>query len=209
MQQELVKVLRKGKTFKLGLKPKVTPLGAPLGHYTLVRCFGFEVPTVLAVLWAGLSTSSGLRVEGIFRTEPDVALRNKAIGQLQKGSLDSKTPPEVLSNLIKGFFRAMPGEGLLGSKGVDAVRAHRDGDPAAALLETLPPLERGLLQWLVRVMQETARFRGFSKMSLRNLSVVFAPNLSNVTTSDNPLEDLAVIEKTANALHSLCTERPT
>ncbi len=72
-------------------------------------------------------------------------------------------------------------------------------------MQALPPLERGLLQWLVRVMQETAKFRGHNKMGLRNLSVVFAPNLSNIQTN-NPIEDLAIIEQTANALHGLCSQ---
>ena len=54
------------------------PLGAPLAHYTLVKCFGCDVPTILAVLWAGLASGSGIRVEGIFRTEPDVAARKQA-----------------------------------------------------------------------------------------------------------------------------------
>ena len=71
-------------------------------------------------------------------------------------------------------------------------------------MQALPPLERGLLQWLVRVMQETAKFRGHNKMGLRNLSVVFAPNLS--TPSDNPIEDIVTIEETANALFGLCAE---
>ena len=54
-------------------------------------------------------------------------------------------------------------------------------------------------------MQETARFRKCNKMGLRNLSVVFAPNLSNIQTN-NPIEDLAIIEQTANALHGLCSQ---
>ena len=53
-------------------------------------------------------------------------------------------------------------------------------------------------------MQETARFRKCNKMGLRNLSVVFAPNLS--TPSDNPIEDIVTTEETANALFGLCAE---
>mgnify|MGYP001288689727 CR=1 FL=1 len=206
VRQELCKVLQHGKTFKLAAttKHKVAPLGAPPGHYALVRCFGSDVPAILAVLWAGIATSAGIRIEGIFRTEPDVADRKQALAQLQKGALPAKTPPEVMANLIKGFFRSLPGAGLIGAAGLEAVKSGDSSDAGPRLLEALPPLERGLLLWLVRVMQETARFRKYNKMGLRNLSVVFAPNLS--TPSDNPLEDLSTIEETANALFRLCSE---
>ena len=206
VRQELCKVLQHGKTFKLAAtaKHKVAPLGAPPGHYALVRSFSSDVPAILAVLWAGIATSAGIRIEGIFRTEPDVADRKQALAQLQKGALPAKTPPEVMANLIKGFFRGLPGAGLIGTAGLAAVKSGGSDDAGARLLEALPPLERGLLLWLVRVMQETARFRKYNKMGLRNLSVVFAPNLS--TPSDNPLEDLSTIEETANALFRLCSE---
>ena len=206
VRQELCKVLQHGKTFKLAAttKHKVAPLGAPPGHYALVRSFSSDVPAILAVLWAGIATSAGIRIEGIFRTEPDVADRKQVLAQLQKGALPAKTPPEVMANLIKGFFRGLPGTGLIGAAGLAAVKSGDSDDAGVRLLEALPPLERGLLLWLVRVMQETARFRKYNKMGLRNLSVVFAPNLS--TPSENPLEDLAIIEETANALYRLCSE---
>ena len=56
-----------------------------------------------------------------------------------------------MANIIKGFFRGLPGEGLIGKEGLAAVKDGDSEDAGTRLIAALPPLERGLLQWLVRV----------------------------------------------------------
>ena len=47
----------------------------------------------------------------------------------------------------------------------------------AELLDTMQPRERALLEWLLRVILEVNFRREANKMTLRNLCVVWAPNL--------------------------------
>ena len=64
-----------------------------------------------------------------------------------------------------------------------------------------------LLLWLVRLILEVHARRESNKMALKNLTVVFAPNLRLLDTGAvaNPLEELHNIEKVEKALHTLCT----
>ena len=216
-----------GKPFKVGPKSKCAAFGARLEEYSLSTCYGCEVPNVLLALWTTLVRGGGLRMQGIFRLAPDPTAALLAEKQLAKGTLAPNTPPEVLAHLIKSFLRRLPGS-LLGNVPREVIEACQDGPGYVALRQRLNHLERGVLEWIVRVICEVAQYRSENMMGLRNLTLVIAPNLlvptqpaehaprskfrpglrrgSNASPASpamNPMEELMNIELVSNMMHTL------
>lgn len=220
--------LQLGKAFKIGHKRGMSAFGAPLQDYATVTCYGCEVPTVIVMLWIGLVVSDGIAAQGIFRLAPDPKAALAAEKQLSKGCLQAGHPPEVLAHLMKSFLRRLPG-GLLGRPSLDTISDCVDAEGYADLCHELTELERSLLEWLVRVVVEVAGRQDENKMTLRNLTLVIAPNLRNVSVQPpatpthrtggffgagtrkqpaapatcDPLEELMSVESTSTALHTL------
>ena len=165
-----------GKPFKVGKKRGCAAFGAKLDDYATDICYGCEVPNVLLVLWAALVVGNGLQMQGIFRIAPDPAVTLAAEKHLNKGCLPPNLPPEVLAHLIKSFLRRLPGS-LLGRVPRELIEGCTDAPGYAALREQLTPAERGVIEWLVRMICEVALHKDANSMGLRNLTLVLAPNL--------------------------------
>ena len=52
------------------------------------------------------------------------------------------------------------------------------------LARLLPPTEAALLDWAVNVMADVAEFEYLNKMNPRNVAMVFAPNMTHVSSID-------------------------
>ena len=95
--------------------------------------------------------SAGLGTEGLFRLTPDPAMVLAAERELlREGTLSGSHAPEVVAHLLKSFFRRLPKPGLLGRVPIATIEKAHDAAGCTALLAALPPLERELLEWLVR-----------------------------------------------------------
>jgi hypothetical protein len=194
-------------------------LGAPLAEYATTQCYGISgVPQVLVALWCGLVSGGGLFLEGIFRLAPDAAECAKVEKDLAKGRLE-KGHPIVLGHLIKKFLRELPG-GLLGAAPTQLIRecgeaaggSTEGGGQAAAtcsveartkLYAALGEPAADVLRWTLRIIDMAQECEEKSKMGLRNLALVFGPNLfgpADATASLNPLEELERVELATNAL---------
>ena len=146
-----------GKPFKVGLRSsKVPAFGGKLEEYATTSCYGCEVPNVLIALWVALVRGDGLKAQGIFRLAPDPATALLLEKQLNKGQIPPGSPPEVLAHLIKSFLRRLPG-GLFGRVPKDSIEGVKDAAGYKVLCGKLHPLERNVLEWLVRVICEVSR----------------------------------------------------
>lgn len=54
-------------------------------------------------------------------------------------------------------------------------------EECSQLVSLLPPTEAALLDWAVNLMADVAQFELFNKMNARNIAMVFAPNMTQVT----------------------------
>lgn len=50
------------------------------------------------------------------------------------------------------------------------------GELALRVVEDLPPINRDIAKYVVRMLQRVAEFQQINKMSVSNLAMVFAPN---------------------------------
>ena len=131
---------------------------------------------------------------------------------LHKGGVPSpKTPPEVFATSLKSFLRRLPSGGLLARAPrdlIDACSDERDGAAAAEeLAAVLAPPERNLLGWLLLAIRRTAALERRNKMGVRNLALVFAPNLACGKHLE-PMEEMIRVQETARALFTMCDRPP-
>ena len=56
-------------------------------------------------------------------------------------------------------------------------------EECARLVTLLPSTESALLDWAINLMADVAQLETFNKMTARNVAMVFAPNMTQVSTS--------------------------
>ena len=54
-------------------------------------------------------------------------------------------------------------------------------EECAQLVQLLPPTEAALLDWAINLMADVAQLEHLNKMNARNLAMVFAPNMTQVS----------------------------
>lgn len=54
-------------------------------------------------------------------------------------------------------------------------------EECARLVTLLPPTESALLDWAINLMADVAQLENFNKMTARNVAMVFAPNMTQVS----------------------------
>ena len=198
--------------FRAGQKHASLPLGSALHEYATMRVYGCAVPAPVAVAWAGLVLSGGLESVGVFRLAAEAKELTAMENMLHKGGVPSpKTPPEVFATSLKSFLRRLPSGGLLARAPrdlIDACSDERDGAAAAEeLAAVLAPPERNLLGWLLLAIRRTAALERRNKMGVRNLALVFAPNLACGKHLE-PMEEMIRVQETARALFTMCDRPP-
>ena len=190
--------------------------GAPLYECAMGMSYNCQVPRPLIELWKAIVASPrGLSTEGIFRITPSAAECHTVEKELTSGkgvlSPTANYAPEVLAHLIKSFLRRLPAPGLLGSIEIETIADCTSAAGCQSVLGAMRPLERALLEWLIRVILEVHDRAESNKMRLKNLSVVFAPNLWLIPLDmamwpgKDPREELRNVELVEQALHTLCT----
>mmetsp|Transcript_1893 Transcript_1893/g.4762 ORF Transcript_1893/g.4762 Transcript_1893/m.4762 type:complete len:108 (+) Transcript_1893:786-1109(+) len=76
------------------------------------------------------------------------------------------------------------------------------------LLATFPPVQKGLMVWLLQLMAEVTQHSKENKMSAKSLSIVFAPNLYDMPDDpafSDPLAATAYAQKMAAFVCNLLT----
>lgn len=60
-------------------------------------------------------------------------------------------------------------------------------EDSMALIQALPQTEAALLDWAINLMADVVQVEQLNKMNVRNIAVVFAPNMTKVTQMLPPL----------------------
>ncbi|XP_058858912.1 rho GTPase-activating protein 23-like isoform X6 [Acipenser ruthenus] len=157
------------------------------------------VPLIVE-LCCGLVEEMGLEYTGIYRVPGNNAVVCSLQEQLNKGSIDINPADEkwqdlnVISSLLKSFFRKLPEPLFTDDKYNDFIDANRMED-AGERLKTMKKLIRDLpdyyfhtLKFLVGHLKTVADHSDKNKMEPRNLALVFGPTL--VRTSEDNMTDM-------------------
>ncbi|XP_034991402.1 rho GTPase-activating protein 23 isoform X2 [Zootoca vivipara] len=142
----------------------------------------------------------GLEYMGIYRVPGNNAVVSSLQEQLNKGSAEINLQEErwqdlnVISSLLKSFFRKLPEPLFTDDKYNDFIEANRIED-ASERMKTLRKLIRDLpghyyetLKFLVGHLKTIADHSEKNKMEPRNLALVFGPTL--VRTSEDNMTDM-------------------
>ncbi|XP_049320258.1 rho GTPase-activating protein 23 isoform X2 [Astyanax mexicanus] len=156
------------------------------------------VPLIVEIC-CGLVEQMGLEYTGIYRVPGNNAMVSTLQDQLNKG-MDINTAEErwqdlnVISSLLKSFFRKLPEPLFTDDKYNDFIDANRLED-AGDRLKTMRKLIRDLpdhyyhtLKFLIGHLKNVADNSEKNKMEPRNLALVFGPTL--VRTSEDNMTDM-------------------
>ncbi|KAI4904097.1 hypothetical protein NFI96_026187, partial [Prochilodus magdalenae] len=156
------------------------------------------IPLIVEIC-CGLVEEMGLEYTGIYRVPGNNAIVSSLQEQLNKGS-DINTTEErwqdlnVVSSLLKSFFRKLPEPLFTDDKYNDFIEANRM-ENASDRLKTLKKLIHDLpdyyfhtLKFLIGHLKTVADHSEKNKMEPRNLALVFGPTL--VRTSEDNMTDM-------------------
>jgi len=155
------------------------------------------------------------KAEGIFRINPENSEEKDLRNQLNKGIIPHDIDVHCLAALIKvrsvdssldntanllsvnyqsmflgncdtqAWFRELP-EGILDSLSPGQVLQCETEEDCVDLVKLLPPTQSALLSWTVDLMADVVEEEEMNKMNARNITMVFAPNMTQVFF-ENPL----------------------
>uniref|UniRef100_UPI0037E71B1B rho GTPase-activating protein 23 isoform X2 n=1 Tax=Semicossyphus pulcher TaxID=241346 RepID=UPI0037E71B1B len=156
------------------------------------------IPLIVEIC-CGLVEDMGLEYTGIYRVPGNNAMVSMLQDQLNKG-VDINPAEEkwqdlnVVSSLLKSFFRKLPEPLFTNDKYNDFIDANRM-ENASDRLKTMKKLIRDLpdhyyhtLKFLVHHLKTVADSSDKNKMEPRNLALVFGPTL--VRTSEDNMKDM-------------------
>jgi len=83
--------------------------------------------------------------------------------------------------LFKAWFRELP-TGVLDSLSPEHVMQCQTEDDCAELVRQLPQTEASLLDWAINLMADVVQEERLNKMNARNIAMVFAPNMTHVSS---------------------------
>ncbi|XP_029013644.1 rho GTPase-activating protein 23 isoform X3 [Betta splendens] len=154
---------------------------------------------VIVEICCGLVEDMGLEYTGIYRVPGNNAMVSTLQEQLNKG-VDINPAEEkwqdlnVVSSLLKSFFRKLPEPLFTNDKYNDFIDANRMEDTSERLktmkklLRDLPDYYYHTLKFLVSHLKTVADHSDKNKMEPRNLALVFGPTL--VRTSEDNMKDM-------------------
>ncbi|XP_051150394.1 rho GTPase-activating protein 5-like [Andrographis paniculata] len=157
------------------------------------------VPTILLMMQRRLYSQGGLQAEGIFRINPENGQETFVREQLNNGLIPDNIDVHCLAGLIKAWFRELP-RGILDSLSPEQVMQAQSEDECTHLVRQLPPTEAALLDWAINLMADVAQLENMNKMNARNVAMVFAPNMSQMS---DPLTALMYAVQVMNFLKTL------
>ncbi|XP_051114061.1 rho GTPase-activating protein 5-like [Andrographis paniculata] len=157
------------------------------------------VPTILLMMQRRLYSQGGLQMEGIFRINPGNGQEEYVREQLNNGLIPENIDVHCLAGLIKAWFRELP-RGVLDSLPRDQVMEAQSEEECIRLVRLLPPTEAALLDWAINLMVDVVQFEPLNKMNARNIAMVFAPNMTQMS---DPLTALMFAVQVMNFLKAL------
>ncbi|CAN8308596.1 unnamed protein product [Cochlearia groenlandica] len=162
---------------------------------------GNSVPTILLLMQERLYSQQGLKAEGIFRINPENSQEETVRDQLNRGIVPENIDVHCLAGLIKAWFRELPCGVLDGLSPEEVLNCNTEED-SVELIKQLKPTESALLNWAVDLMADVVEEEETNKMNARNIAMVFAPNMTQMT---DPLTALMHAVQVMNLLKTLIT----
>lgn len=81
---------------------------------------------------------------------------------------------------LQAWFRELP-TGVLDSLTPEQVMHCNSEEDCTNLVKLLPSTEAALLDWAINLMADVVEHEQFNKMNARNIAMVFAPNMTQVS----------------------------
>ncbi|KAG8443271.1 hypothetical protein GDO86_011901 [Hymenochirus boettgeri] len=147
------------------------------------------VPLIVDVC-CKLVEERGLESTGIYRVPGNNAAISSMQEELNKGFTEDMIDLNVISSLLKSFFRKLPEPLFTNEKYNDFIEANRREDPVErlktlkGLIMDLPDHHYETLKYLSTHLKTVAENSEKNKMEPRNLAIVFGPTLVR-TSEDN------------------------
>ncbi|KAH1108101.1 hypothetical protein J1N35_011869 [Gossypium stocksii] len=160
---------------------------------------GNSVPTILLLMQERLYSQGGLKAEGIFRINPENSQEEHVRDQLNRGKVPDNIDVHCLAGLIKAWFRELP-SGVLDGLSPEQVLQCNTEEESVDLVKQLKPTEAALLNWAVDLMADVVEEEESNKMNARNIAMVFAPNMTQMS---DPLTALMHAVQVMNLLKTL------
>ncbi|CAL2281055.1 unnamed protein product [Prunus armeniaca] len=160
---------------------------------------GNSVPIILLLLQERLYSQEGLKAEGIFRINPENSHEELVRSQLNRGIVPDDIDVHCLAGLIKAWFRELP-SGVLDGLSPEQVLQCNTEEESVELVKQLKPTETALLNWAINLMADVVEEEEFNKMNARNIAMVFAPNMTQMS---DPLTALMHAVQVMNLLKTL------
>ncbi|XVF72522.1 hypothetical protein PTKIN_Ptkin12aG0128000 [Pterospermum kingtungense] len=160
---------------------------------------GNSVPTILLLMQERLYSQGGLKAEGIFRINPENSQEEHVRDQLNRGIVPANIDVHCLAGLIKAWFRELP-SGVLDGLSPEQVLHCNNEEESVDLVKQLKPTEAALLNWAVDLMADVVEEEESNKMNARNIAMVFAPNMTQMS---DPLTALMHAVQVMNLLKTL------
>ncbi|XP_043720336.1 rho GTPase-activating protein 2-like isoform X2 [Telopea speciosissima] len=160
---------------------------------------GNSVPTILLLMQERLYSQAGLKAEGIFRINPENSQEEHVRDQLNRGIVPDDIDVHCLAGLIKAWFRELP-EGVLDGLSPEEVLQCNTEDESVELVKQLMPTQAALLNWAIGLMADVVEEEESNKMNARNIAMVFAPNMTQMS---DPLTALMHAVQVMNLLKTL------
>ncbi|OVA04384.1 CRIB domain [Macleaya cordata] len=160
---------------------------------------GNSVPTILLLMQERLYSQGGLKAEGIFRINPENSQEEHVRDQLNRGIVPDNIDVHCLAGLIKAWFRELP-EGVLDGLSPEQVLQCNTEEEFVELVKQLLPIQAALLNWAIDLMTDVVEEEESNKMNARNIAMVFAPNMTQMS---DPLTALMHAVQVMNLLKSL------
>ncbi|KDP21544.1 hypothetical protein JCGZ_22015 [Jatropha curcas] len=163
---------------------------------------GNSVPTILLLMQDRLYSQGGLKAEGIFRINPENGQEEHVRSQLNRGIVPDNIDVHCLAGLIKAWFRELP-SGVLDGLSPEQVLQCNTEEESVELVKQLKPTEAALLNWAIDLMADVVQEEDSNKMNARNIAMVFAPNMTQMS---DPLTALMHAVQVMNLLKTLITK---
>ncbi|GMH27781.1 hypothetical protein Nepgr_029624 [Nepenthes gracilis] len=160
---------------------------------------GNSVPIILLLMQEKLYCQGGLKAEGIFRINPENSQEQHVRDQLNKGIVPDDIDVHCLAGLIKTWFRELPSGILDGLSSGQVLQCNTEED-YIKLVKQLKPTEAALLNWAIDLMADVVEEEYINKMNARNIAMVFAPNMTQMS---DPLTALMHAVQVMNLLKTL------
>lgn len=124
--------------------------------------------------------------QGIFRLAGSRVNINRTYPKANQGEDFMDIPINDLSSILKKWFSKQPGR-LFDNQQMEILKILTTEDENLQFAETLSPVPKNILKYLVGFLRRLALSENITKMSIQNLSMVFAPNIAVYSKDTNEI----------------------